>query len=54
MLAGAAAAELAAVAVLALIFSRLLPRLQALRPVEVCASALLVFGMVWFVLRLRG
>jgi hypothetical protein len=27
---------------------------QALRPVQVSASALLVFGMVWFFLRLRS
>ena len=26
----------------------------ALRPVQVSACALLVFGMIWFVLRLRG
>jgi hypothetical protein len=42
VLAGAAAAELIAIAIL------------ALRPLQVSASALLVFGMVWFFLRLRN
>jgi hypothetical protein len=27
---------------------------KAFRPVQVAASALLVFGMVWFLLRLRS
>lgn len=54
VLAGAAAAEIALLAVLALVFSRLTKWAQALRPVQVSASALLVFGMVWFFLRLRG
>jgi hypothetical protein len=27
---------------------------RAFRPVQVAASGLLVFGMVWFVLRLRS
>ena len=27
---------------------------KALRPVQVAASALLVFGMAWFLLRLRS
>ncbi len=54
VLAGAALVELAAIALLALVFSRLPPRLRALRPVEVCASGLLIFGTIWFVLRLRG
>jgi hypothetical protein len=54
VLAGAALAELAAVAVLALLFTRVERWARALRPVQVSAAALLVFGMVWFVLRLRG
>ena len=54
VLAGAAAVEFAAMAVLWLLFSRAIPRLRALRPLEVSASALLVFGLFWFVLRLRG
>lgn len=54
VLAGAAVAEVAVVAALALIFSRVARWGKALRPVQVSASALLVFGMVWFILRLRG
>ena len=54
VLSGAALAELFAVAVLALVLSRVSRMAQALRPVQVAASALLVFGMVWFLLRLRS
>jgi hypothetical protein len=54
VLPGAVAAELIAIAVFALMFSRLTRFARALHPVQVSASALLVFGMVWFVLRLRG
>lgn len=54
VLSGAAAAEIAVTAALALIFSRVARWGAALRPVQVSASALLVFGMVWFILRLRG
>jgi hypothetical protein len=54
VLAGAACAEMAVVAVLALVFARVERWARALRPVQVSAAALLVFGMVWFVLRLRG
>jgi hypothetical protein len=54
VLAGAAAAELAAIALLALLFSRVARLARTLRPVQVSASALLVFGMVWFFLRLRS
>jgi hypothetical protein len=54
VLAGAALAEVSAVALLALVFSRVGRMARALRPVQVAASALLVFGMAWFVLRLRG
>jgi hypothetical protein len=54
VLAGAAAAEITVGAVLALLFSRVMKWARALRPVEVCASALLVFGLVWFILRLRA
>ena len=54
VLAGAAAVELATVVGLTLVFTRLARRAHALRPVQVSASALLVFGMVWFVLRLVG
>jgi hypothetical protein len=54
VLAGAAAAEVMAIAIFALVFSRLKRMARALHPVEVSASALLAFGMVWFVLRLRN
>jgi hypothetical protein len=53
VLAGAAVAEVVVVSVLALVLAqvrRFIPA-QAWRPVPL---ALLVFGMVWFVLRLRG
>jgi HupE / UreJ protein len=48
VLAGAAAAEISALAVLALAFHRLR------RWTPVFAAALLLFGVVWFLLRLRG
>jgi hypothetical protein len=51
---GRAAAEIMAVAIFALVFSRLKRVARALHRVEVSASALLAFGMVWFVLRLRN
>jgi len=54
VLGGAALAEVFAVALLGLLFSRLARVAGALRPLRVSASALLVFGMVWFFLRLRG
>jgi len=54
VLAGAAGAGLAAIAILALVFSRLGRPMRALRPVQVSASALFVFGVVWFFLRLRS
>lgn len=54
VLAGAAGVELALIGVLAWAFSRFARWARALRPVQVSASALLVFGMVWFVLRLIG
>ena len=54
VLAGAALAEIAAISVLALLFSQVARMARALRPMEVSASALLVFGLVWFVMRLRG
>jgi hypothetical protein len=54
VLAGAAAAELALIAVFALIFSRVARLAAALRPLHVSASLLLVFGLAWFFLRLRG
>ena len=54
VLLGAALAEAVAIAVLALALSRLGRLAKAFRPVQVAASALLVFGMVWFLLRLRS
>ena len=54
VLAGAAAAELIAIAVLALVFSRVCRAARPLRPVQVSAAALLVFGMAWFFLRLSS
>ena len=54
VLAGAALAEITAIAILGLAFRRIGHAARALRPVEVSASALLVFGMAWFFLRLRG
>jgi hypothetical protein len=54
VLAGAGLAEMAALAILALVFSRVGRLARALRPAQVSASALFVFGMVWFVMRLRG
>jgi hypothetical protein len=52
VLAGAAAAELAVLAVLALVFSKIGRMAKALRPLQVSASGLLVFGLVWFAMRL--
>jgi len=54
VLSGAVLAEIAAIALLALLFRPLGRLVRALRPVEVSASALLVFGMVWFFLRLKS
>jgi hypothetical protein len=54
VLAGAALAEAAAIAILALVLSRVGRMAKVFRPVQVAASALLIFGMVWFVLRLRS
>jgi hypothetical protein len=54
VLAGAALAEIAVIAIFAIALSRIGRVVQALRPVQVSASALLVFGMVWFILRLKS
>lgn len=54
VLAGAAVAEAIATAVLWFAFARLSRIAHALRPLQVSASALLVFGVIWFVLRLRS
>jgi hypothetical protein len=54
VLAGAACAEICAIAIFAWLFSRLGKLLAALRPVPVSASLLLAFGIAWFFLRLRN
>jgi hypothetical protein len=54
VLSGAVFAEMALIAILALLFSYLTKLLAALRPVPVCASLLLVTGVAWFFLRLRS
>jgi HupE / UreJ protein len=54
VLAGAAAADLALLSVLALAFSQLRRVVRGPRPVQVSAVALLVFGMFWFALRIRN
>ena len=54
VLAGAALAQASAIAGLALVLSRVGRMAKAFRPVQVAASGLLVFGMVWFLLRLRS
>ena len=54
VLAGAAFAEAALIAILALLFSYLGKLLVGWKLVPVCASALLLTGMAWFLLRLRS
>ena len=47
-------AEIALIALFALILSHVERIAAALRPVQVSASALLLIGMVWFFLRLKS
>ena len=54
VLTGAALAEVLATAALAFAFSRIRNLASALRPVQVSACALLAFGMIWFLLRLKS
>ena len=54
VLAGAAVAEILATSVLWFAFSRVRRLAQAFRPIQVSASALFAFGMIWFLLRLRS
>jgi hypothetical protein len=54
VLAGAAVAEAALIAVLAALFARFTKWGESARLVRVAASALLVFGVGWFILRMRG
>jgi hypothetical protein len=52
VLTGAALTEAILIAVFALVFSRIGKLAAALKPVQVSASLLLIFGMVWFCIRL--
>lgn len=54
VLLGATLAELLAISVLAMVFSQIQRIARVLRPVQLSAGALLAFGMIWFVLRLRS
>jgi hypothetical protein len=54
VLAGAACAEVAAIGALAFVLAAAGRVAKAFRPVQVAASALLVFGVAWFLLRLRS
>ena len=54
VLAGAAVAETLAIAFFGWGFVRLARAASRFRPVPVAASAMLVFGLVWFAVRLRG
>jgi len=54
VLAGAGLAEALALAILWLGIGRLARVARGLKPVEVSASALLAFGVIWFFLRLRS
>jgi hypothetical protein len=54
VLPGVMIAQFGAIIVMALAFSRIAKLARVLRPVQVSASALLVFGISWFLLRLRS
>jgi hypothetical protein len=54
VLAGAALAQILATGALWFSFTRLSRFARALRPLQVSACALLAFGMIWFLLRLKG
>jgi hypothetical protein len=54
VLSGAAVTEAAAIAGIGLLFSRIGRLAAMLQPLRVGASLLLVFGMVWFCMRLAG
>jgi hypothetical protein len=54
VLAGAVTAQAITIAILALLLAQIGRVAKALRPVQVSAAGLLVFGMAWFFLRLRG
>jgi hypothetical protein len=54
VLLGAAVAETAVIAMLAVLLGRMTKWGEAIRPVQLAASALLLFGIAWFIVRLRG
>jgi len=54
VLAGAAVAEVAAISVATLLVSQMVRIARPLRPVQVSAAGLLVFGLIWFGFRLRS
>ncbi|MCC6536183.1 MAG: HupE/UreJ family protein [Bryobacterales bacterium] len=54
VMAGVLAAELPLLAAMAWLFSRLARPLAALRPVRAAAALLVVTGLVWFAMRLKG
>ena len=54
VLSGAALAQVLATAALWFAFTRIHRFARALRPLQVSACALLAFGMIWFILRLRS
>ncbi len=54
VLAGALAAQAVAISIFALVSTHIARAAKALRPVQVSAACLLIFGMTWFFLRLRG
>jgi hypothetical protein len=54
VLAGAAVADVLAVVVFAFVLRRVARIAQVLRPIQVSAAGLFVFGMAWFYLRLNG
>jgi hypothetical protein len=54
VLAGAALVEVFAIALFGWGFARLARAASRFRPVQVAASAMFVFGLAWFALRLRG
>jgi len=54
VLAGAAIGQSITILLLGWLVSRIAPLVGRWRPVQACASALLIFGVTWFVLRLRG
>jgi hypothetical protein len=54
VLPGAFVTELGIIALLALVWNRIRPWLEAIRPEKVAAVLLLAFGLSWFFLRIQG